>query len=148
MKNLIVLLLILLSGTFVMAEDVEIVPKRDAYGNLSDTNSQLRNTCSAVARNFRTDGRFYSYIKDRCMVFEADKQRVIGIVYPFPNHREPGYNAKYPSYIASYSAALNRNELSQLKGIVNEYCKHNAYRFEKKDAQACSESRINSLFAN
>ena len=37
-------------------------------------------------------------------------------------------------------------EKEELRKVVDEYCKYNAYKFEYKDPQACSEGRINSLF--
>ena len=41
---------------------------------------------------------------------------------------------------------LNNVEKEELRKVVDEYCKYNAYKFEYKDPQACSEARINSLF--
>ena len=48
--------------------------------------------------------------------------------------------------MANYTINANKKESENLKNIVTEYCKYNAYKFEKKSPQACSEATIKSLF--
>lgn len=103
-------------------------------------------TCYNISRNFRYDHQFGNYIKYRCQLFESDRQRLINTVFPINTNYTKTYRENYPILKAEFVVNLNNNEIEVYKNIVTEYCKYNAYKFEKNDPQACSSERIQSLF--
>lgn len=74
-------------------------------------------------------------------MFESDRQRLIASVFSTSSGANTNREA-----IAALVIKFNNDEINKYKTIVQEYCKYNAFKFEKRDPQACSEERINSLF--
>lgn len=143
MKKYLVCLILLL-GLPVLSE--ENVTKKDAYKALNDSNLYQQKVCSNIVKNFRRDNQFSTYMKNRCILFEADRQRQSAIIFPYPNSREAGYNANYPIIMSAYIVNLNKQEIENYKKIINEYCKHNIYRISKKMPSVCTQETINRLF--
>lgn len=143
MKKCLVCLILLL-GLPVLSK--ENITKKDAYKALNDSNFYQQEVCSNIIKNFKRDNQFSTYMKNRCILFEADRQRQSAIIFPYPNPREAGYNANYPIIMSAYIVNLNNQEIENYKKIINEYCKHNVYKISKKMPKACSQETINSLF--
>lgn len=143
MKKIILCLTVLLALPVCAQEQIS---KTEAYKALAESNAYQHQVCSNIIDNFRKDNQFSTYMKNRCILFEADRQRQSSIVFPYPNHREEGYNANYPIIMSAYIIKMNKQEVDNYKTIVTEYCKHNAYKFEKKSPQSCTQETIDSLF--
>lgn len=74
-------------------------------------------------------------------MFESDRQRMIASVFSTSSGANTNREA-----ISALVIKFNNDEINKYKTIVQEYCKYNAFKFEKRDPQACSQARINSLF--
>lgn len=147
MRNLILLLtIILLSvGTVFAADSNE---KRNAYKSMTLSNKKFNDMCNSAARNFRYDNRFANYLRNRCMLYESDRQRYMSVIFPITNSGEDWYKDQYPILQSRFAIQMNSRETENYKLIVNEYCKYNKYKFTKKDPQVCSSQRINAIFVN
>ena len=84
MRNLVLLLaIILLSvGTAFAADSNE---KREAYKSMTANNEKFNDMCNNAAKNFRYDNRFANYLRNRCMLFESDRQRYMSVIFPITN---------------------------------------------------------------
>ena len=122
-------------------------PNRASYRTMNESQRRYNEVCQNVADNFHFDHRFANYLRAKCMLFESDRQRAIATIFPSPNNvNDRQYRNQYDSMMADFVVAMNNKELEIYKMMVVEYCKYNAYRYAKKDPQACSPARINSLF--
>lgn len=144
---------VLLSILFIMSVGsafayVDSNQKRDAYRLMNVNNENFHNMCNNAAKNFRYDNRFANYLRNRCMLFESDRQRYMSIIFPITNNGEDWYKDQYPILESRFVIQMNNIEIENYKLIVNEYCKYNKYKFTKKDPQVCSSQRINAIFAN
>lgn len=141
MKNLILTILILFfSSTIVYSAD------NAPFKEMAISNYNLHVLYVNLADNFRRDGNFSTYLRNRRTLYEADRQRLIGILFPYPNPKEAGYNEKYPKLVSEYASSINRQETENIKNIVQEYCKHNALKLSRKAPQACSGQVLQSIF--
>lgn len=147
MKNLIYLLLTLtLSSYVVFAEEKVPDSKRSAYQILTESNQRQHDICKNLGKNFKDDHQFSTYLKNRCILFESDREQVLSIIYPYPNHRIKDYNAKFPYLMSAYTVNTNTNELNEIKNIVTEYCKYNSYKIAKKNPYACKPENLEEYF--
>ena len=145
MKNIVLTaLIIILSSSAVFCAQSANEPFRE----MAVSNRNIHILYVRLADNFKRDGNFSTYLRNRRTLYEADRQRLIGILFPYPNPKEAGYNEKYPSYVSEYAFKMNERETANLNDIVQEYCKHNVYKLSKKSPQACSEQVLQSIFAN
>lgn len=141
MRNL--LLLLLLIFTFVAQAGVcgSVSVKKDITQKLKESNDRHLKVSANIFENFRTDNRFADYIRSRSQLFMYDRQRVVASVYT----KTSGANTNEEAIIA-FITKFNNDEINYYKTVVQEYCKYNAFKYEKKDPAACSQERINSLF--
>ncbi len=146
MKKIILLIITLfISTTAVFAlQDTKV--KKDAYNQMIDSHKRQHEICSAVADNFRYDHQFAGYIRSKCIFYESDRQRLLNSVFVISSNNNTAYKNQYPVLMSEFAIKMNNNEIEAYKLIVNEYCKYNSYKFAKKDPQACSQERIESLF--
>lgn len=147
MKKLFVILslLIISAGTVFAAEEKS--PK-DAFREMAESNREFNVTCSNVAGNFRVDHMFSGYIRSRCLLYESDRQRMIDVIFPISSSSSSEYKQNYPIIKSEFVVSSNKKEIENIKTIVTEYCKHNAFRFTKKAPEACTSEQIGKLFAN
>lgn len=146
MKNLILLLMVtIISATCVFAADDTNVRKQ-AFRAMARSHQYQHETCMNIARNFRFDNRFANYLRGKCLIYESDRQRLLETIFPLTNSELDGYKDQYPVLMSQFAITMNNREVEEYKIIVTEYCKHNMFKVNKKDPQACSQARINSLF--
>lgn len=147
MKKLFIILslLIISTGLTVFADDEKISP-REAFKEMAESNKDFNLTCSDIAANFRVDHMFAGYIRNRCMLYESDRQRMTDVIFPLSNSTTTEYKQNYPILKSEFIVSSNKKELDDIKKIVTEYCKHNAFRYTKKAPEACSSERIEDLF--
>lgn len=145
MKKFILLLIILLSANNVFAA-VTRNESREAYRAMAKSHQYHHETCIRLSRNFKSDNRFSNYLRNNCLLYESDRQRMLDTIFPISNNVDDSYKEQYPILKANFAIAMNSREIENYKLIINEYCKYNKYKFVKKDPGACSPKRINSLF--
>lgn len=114
---------------------------KSASRRLMESNALQHQTSVKISENFRFDHQFANYMKYRGLMFESDRQRLIASVFSTSSGANTNREA-----IAEFITKFNTDEINKYKAIVQEYCKYNAFKFEKRDPQACSTERINSLF--
>lgn len=138
MKKILLLALIVFAAksAFAANEVTTMTQEFQAY----------HNKCFEIARNFNDDHQFSNYLKNKCLLFESDRTRMVASVFPQPNNVTEEYRKNYPALKAKFIADLNKRELANYKAILTEYCKYNKYKFEKNSPQACTPERINALF--
>lgn len=146
MKNFLLLLMIILLSAGQVLAVVDSSAKRDAYKSMVLSNQYFHDTCNGIAKNFRYDNRFANYLRNRCLLYESDRQRFMDAIFPITNNGEDWYKDKYPILQANFAVQMNNREIENYRLIINEYCKYNKYKFAKKDPKACSQQRINSIF--
>ena len=146
MKKFILLLVILILPVCRVFASVDSSAKRNAFKAMAISHENLHNICLDAAKNFRYDNRFANYLRNRCLLYESDRQRYIDAIFPITNNGEDWYKDEYPILKANFSITMNNREIGNLKLIINEYCKYNKYKFTKKDPQACSQQRIDKIF--
>lgn len=142
MKNILLILLLFL----IPVSAFSAVEEQNPYKVMVKSNSDLHELYSRLISNFRRNVQFTSYLRTRCTLFEADRQRAIGVLYPYPNPYEAGYNEKYPEYISDYSVNVNEAEYNNLIDITKEFCAHNEYKLRKKSPNACRADVLNAIF--
>ncbi len=131
------------STVFAYADSTQ---KREAYKAMTLSNANFHDVCNNAAKNFRYDNRFANYLRNRCMLFESDRQRYMSVIFPITNNGEEWYRDQYPILQSNFTIRMNNREVDNYKMIINEYCKYNKYKFEKKDPQVCSQQRVNAIF--
>lgn len=145
-KVLFILLILVLSSQAVFCANTSD-EKKNAYKTMIQSHKLQHETCLKLIDNFRFDHQFGNYMKYRCQLFESDRQRLLNSVFTITStNNAQGQVENYTSPMSAFVVKLNDNELNTYKNIAQEYCKYNAYKFVKKDPQACSQARINSLF--
>ena len=144
-KYILTLLITFLTLNCVYAKGSEN-PGKKAMQAMVKSHKYLHEVCTKAANNFRFDHQFAGYLRGRCLLYESDRQRLLNNIFPVTNHGEEDYIDNYPVLMSDFAIKMNNNEIESYKTIISEYCKHNKYKFAKKDPQACSEERINSLF--
>ncbi len=115
--------------------------------DMEQSNLKQQQTCINIIENFRYDHKFGNYMKTRCQLFYSDRQQLLDTVFTITStsSRKSGIeDSDIPK--SAFAINLNNNEINAYKNIINEYCKYNSYKFERKNPQACSQQRINSLF--
>lgn len=120
--------------------------RKDAYNNMIKSHQSFHEICADVADNFRIDHKFSGYLRQKCMFFESDRQRLIDSIFPITNLGDDEYKTQYPILVSNFAIASNDKQLQEYKFLVEEYCKYNKYKYVKKDPQACSAERINAIF--
>lgn len=146
-KSLTILSLIIISlGCKVIAD--EQVSPREAFKEMAESNKEFNITCSNIANNFRVDHMFAGYIRSRCLLYESDRQRMVDVIFPVSNSASLEYKQNYPILKSEFIVSANKKEIENIKKIVTEYCKHNAYRYAKKAPEACTSEQIEKLFDN
>lgn len=115
--------------------------KKSASRLMMESNALQHQTSVKISENFRFDHQFANYMKYRGLMFESDRQRMIAAVFSTSSGANTNREA-----ISALVIKFNNDEINKYKTIVQEYCKYNAFKFEKRDPQACSQDRINSLF--
>lgn len=140
MRNLLLLFVIF---TFAAQAGVcgSASVKKDITKKLKESNDRHLKISANIYENFRTDNKFADYIRSRSQLFMYDRQRVVASVYT----KTSGANTNEEAIIA-FVTKFNNDEINYYKTVVQEYCKYNAFKYEKKDPAACSQERINSLF--
>lgn len=146
MKNFILLLMIILLSAGQVFANIDSAAKRDAYKSMVSDHEKFHDTCNRAAKNFRYDNRFANYLRNRCLLYESDRQRFMDAIFPITNNGEDWYKDQYPILQANFAIQMNNREIENYRIIINEYCKYNKYKFAKRDPQACSQQRINSIF--
>ncbi|GEM_PF-2435559 len=144
MKKIVLILTLLLFANSVFAENTN--EKRNAFKDMARSHQYQHETCIRISRNFRSDNRFSNYIRNNCLLYESDRQRMLDTIFPISNNVDDSYKDGYPILKANFAIAMNKREIENYRLIVQEYCKYNKYKFDKKDPEACSAKRINSLF--
>lgn len=147
MKNLYLLILVFLLSLNSVFAEVDSKAQKDAYKSMIKSNAVLHDTCINASRNFRNDNRFSNYLRNKCLLYESDRQRFIDAIFPITNNGEDWYKEQYPILKANFIIKMNKREIENQKLIISEYCKYNQYKFEKKDPEACSSQRVNSIFS-
>lgn len=148
MKKLILLLIVLSISVGNAFAYVDSNQKKEAYHLMTANNDRFHDMCNNAAKNFRFDNRFANYLRNRCMLFESDRQRYMSVIFPITNSGEDWYKDQYPILESQFAILMNNRETENYRLIVNEYCKYNKYKFAKKDPQVCSSQRINAIFTN
>jgi len=141
MKKILLLLLIIITSAQIVFCANTSDANRNAYRQIVQSHRLQHDTCLNIIDNFRFDHQFGGYMKYRCQLFESDRQRLLTSVFTTSSGANTDNIAK-----SVFVLKLNNNEINTYKSIVQEYCKYNAFKFEKRDPQACSAERINSLF--
>jgi hypothetical protein len=118
--------------------------KKEAYKRMSNSNRVLHDTCMNIAENFRYDHQFAGYMKSKCLFFESDRQRLVSSIFTLSTTNNSSYKENYPILMSNFVVKINDNEIQEYRTIVQEYCKYNAWKFSKKNPNACR--RIDSLF--
>ena len=126
-------------------EEVKI-NRDNAYKEMAKSNASQQAACKNITRNFKRDSLFSTYMKTRCTQVATERQQSLAVLYPYPNRGIANYNANYPILLSSYVKRINEQEIKDYKFVVDEYCKYASRRVIKKDPEACSASRIKSLF--
>ncbi len=146
MKKIFLLILLLSCAASALAADSDV--KKQAYRAMINSQKYHNEVCQRTADNFRADHRFIGYIRSTCLMFQAERQRLIDAVFPSANNVEDAnYKEQYPILLSNFIININNREIETYKAIINEYCKYNTFRYVKKDPQACSPARIEQLFA-
>lgn len=148
MKKLILLLIVFFISVGNAFAYVDANQKKEAYHLMTANNERFHDMCNNAAKNFRFDNRFANYLRNRCMLFESDRQRYMSVIFPITNSGEDWYKDQYPIFESKFVIQMNNRETENYRLIVNEYCKYNKYKFTKKDPQVCSSQRINAIFTN
>lgn len=139
MKKILLTLFVLLTGIIFAAYSAEITTLNQGY-------QIYHNKCFEIAKNFTADHQFSNYLKNKCLLFESDRTRMVDAVFPQPNNVSEEYRRNYPALKSQFISELNKRELANYKAVITEYCKYNEYKFAKKSPEACTKERINSLF--
>ena len=121
-------------------------PNEIAYRNSVQSSLQVKDLYKSLRENFASDGGFVYYLKNRFKDFEVSRIAAVQVMYPLTGRVIKSYNGNHVLLTSNATIYLNNVEKEELRKVVDEYCKYNAYKFEYKDTQACSEGRINSLF--
>lgn len=144
-KFYLLVLLFLLSINSVFAE-VDSQARRDAYKLMIKSNTNFHDISMRASKNFRYDNRFANYLRNKCLLYESDRQRFVDSIFPITNNVADWYKDEYQILKTNFIVKMNNREIENQKLIINEYCKYNQYKFEKKDPEACSPQRINAIF--
>lgn len=147
MRKIILLIFILFIIPSVYAA-TSTNDQKDALKKMSDSHRDLHNICVNAADNFRYDHQFAGYLKYTCMMYESNRSRLMASVYTVSTELTSEDKKNYPVYMSNFAIKMNNDETNRYKAIISEYCKYNAYKYAKKDPQACSADRLNSLFNN
>jgi len=141
MKRLLILFILsnLTCGIVFAASD-----NAGALREMDQSYKKQYNTCRNIAKNFDADSQFSGYLKNWCMLYDIDRQRVLGILFPMTTKNGSDYKASYKKQMAAYAVEMDKNHIEQAKQIVAQYCLNNKYKLEKRDPNACK--RVNKLF--
>ena len=139
-----VLTLLMVSSVYAASQN----PNEVAYRNSDESNTKVKNLYENLRENFRTDGGFNYYLKNRFKNYEVSRIAAVQVMYPLTGRALKAYNNMHVLLTSNAAIRLNNVEIDELRHVVDEYCKYNAFKFEYKDPQACSEARINSIFNN
>ncbi len=139
-KILLLLIVIMISVQAALCANTSD-DKKSAYKLMVQSHKLQHDTAWRIIDNFRYDHQFTNYIKFRCQLFESDRQRLMNTIFTVSSGMHTDDKA-----ISAFMIKYNNNEINSYKTIVQEYCKYNAFKFEKRDPQACSAERINLLF--
>ncbi len=147
MKNFILLCaLLIFCMNASLAAEISSEEKKDAFRDLVKSHQYQHETCIKLSRNFKSDNRFSNYLRNNCLLYESDRQRMLDTIFPITNNGEEWYKDQYPVLKAQFAIQMNNREVENYRMIVSEYCKYNSYKYKKKDPEVCSEERINSMF--
>lgn len=144
-KLFLVLIVFLLSYTYCSAMDKDNI-KKNAFKDMVKSHQAQHDVCINIANNFRIDHRFSGYIREKCLLYESERQRLLDTIFPITNKGDQNYKDQYPVILSNFAINMNTKEIENYRFIVEEYCKYNKYKFEKKDPQACSQQRIDKIF--
>ena len=131
MKKIFLLLFIACLTTQIAQsapQDTKI--RNEAMSQMRYNNSEYYKKCFALANNFSYDSWFANHLRSSCSEFEAERERVLNIIY----HKD------YPIEQAALSAKMNQEKLDSYKDIITEYCKYNNSSIAKKDPEACTRA--------
>ena len=148
MKKLFIFLFLFLFmlSCFSASKAEDVVTRKEAYKRMIASHQSFHNICANVADNFRIDHKFSGYLRQKCMFYESDRQRLIDTIFPITNQGNDAYKLQYPVLVSNFAIASNNKQLQEYRFFVEEYCKYNKYKYVKKDPQACSPQRINTIF--
>ena len=145
-KRFFILSIILLTSNTVFAlQDAD--KRKEAYEAMIASHKLQHETCLNVADNFRYDHQFAGYMRSKCIFYESDRQRLLTSVFTISSRKDTQYKEQYPILMSKFAIDMNNREIESYKKIAEEYCKYNSYKFVKKDPQACSTARLESLFS-
>ncbi len=146
MKNIFTFLIILtaLCCTAFAASDSEI---KQAKREAGKANTHRVEVCRKVISNFNKDKTFVRALSNFCLYCDTYNMNFKQAVYPLTNNHYKGYANVQPIIYSSFVVDSTNHQLSSLRKIVNDYCKYNSYAIRKKDANVCSQQRLNSIFA-
>lgn len=103
--------------------------------------------CDRISKNFRKDIFFSKSVYQFCTDNESSLFNFKKSIYPATNNDYENYKNVYPYNYAEFAVFYNMRQLAILREVVNNYCKYNSSKVRKKDPNACSQERIESLFA-
>lgn len=147
MKKFFISLFLLMYTTLsALAAGEGVISRKEAYNNMIKSHQSFHEICADVADNFRIDHKFSGYLRQKCMFYESDRQRLIDSIFPITNQGDDEYKTQYPILVSNFAIASNNKQLQEYKFLVEEYCKYNQYKYVKKDPQTCSPERINAIF--
>lgn len=146
MRKFLIILLIVLAGAPVFCAG-NASEHRSAQKRINDSHKKQYQACINIQNNFRYDHQISNYFKSRCQLFQSDRQRLLSTIFTISSsNNKNGVMEDFSSSMADFVVKLNNDEINRFKNIVQEYCKFNAYKFEKRDPEACSPQRIQKLF--
>lgn len=145
-KFFILVFLLFFTGIQTLSAD-KVVSRKEAFNKMIKSHQAFHEKCEIIADNFRIDHKFSGYLRQKCMFYESDRQRLIDTIFPITNLGNEEYKIKYPVLVSDFAIASNAKQLQEYRFLVQEYCKYNKYKYVKKDPQTCSAERINAIFA-
>lgn len=146
MKRIILLISIFVLAAGIAFADENKDANKKAVNNMLESHRYYHDLCARAADNFRADSQFSGYIRGKCILYESDRQRLLNSVFPITNKAEKSYKEQMPVLMSNFAIEMNNKEVESLKLVINEYCKYNQYKFDKRSPEACTAATIEKLF--
>ena len=143
MKKLFILLTILGLGVSAFSFEYDSSAKLSPSKQMQKSYEEQNEICFDIARNFRYDSNFSAYIRNLCHLYTADRERVLGILFPSNNKvYSDGTNSR--EEMAKFAIERDNSQAEYYRTVAEQYCRFNNNRLAKKDPKACD--RLEKLF--
>ena len=128
MKKLSLLLIaILFASNVVLSSE-----RMDVQRSINEANNKFIVACNDMAGSFRSDFRFYNYLRGSCVDYQVKRNGAVNSIYYQNMSMAIKNNPDYGYRMMEFSSRLNQEYLEAIKRVIKEYCEYNNY------PQSCS----------